>query len=184
MSVGDENVELLCQHINREWMDSEQIIKEFKIFKKRAYKLVESGDLQKSFENNKKSINRKWRREYEIIRLFDTQPNLYNSIHLFWNFFSFFYVQGMSETDCESAYSTIKYSTERRPNLTNTRVSNISIIRKNGPKTGDEDPFLRQTSKKFLMKYNAPLATQSKFLVSRALESQMKKISSLDFRTI
>ena len=182
---GVEKLELLCQYIDRDWMkNTDKIIKQYNKFKERVYLLITEGKLIHNFEKSKKKLNRKWRLEYELIKLFDTDNALYNGIETFWNLFVFFYSQGMSETDCESAYSTIKYSTAHRPNLKVQRIGNIIKIKKNGPNAGDEDEFLYAVSNICAIQFNPPLAVQSKYIVSRALEEKLNRISPLDFRQL
>lgn len=184
LRFGDDTLERLCKYINKPWMNVNIILKEFNLFKKRAYTMIDNGYLLASYNVTKKIIKRAWKEEYEFIKLFDTDPKLYQGIENFWHLFNFFYVQGLSETDCESQFSTIKYTASHRPNLTIQRLSHITKIQKNGPKCGDEDEFLFKVSKKCLKQFNAPLAIQSKYKISRSLESKLNEISPLDFRSL
>lgn len=159
--IGQGKLLDLCLYLHRPWMKYEIIFKEFNIFKIRLLNIMKSGELFKSFQNTKSKIDRKWRLEYEIIRMFDTMPDLNKDISEFWSLFCYVYANGMSETDCESQYSQIKYTTTNRPNLETKRLSNISKIRRNGPKLGDENAFLRNVSKKCSILFNAPLAKQT-----------------------
>ena len=181
VSDGNSQILQLCIMVDRNDMQFNQIWPQFKIFKMRVLDIVKNGTLDINFAKSQKELKRHWRKEYELIRLFDTNETLCNDINLYWNFFCFFYSKSQSETHCESAFSKTKYSAAHRPNLDCKRLANISKIQTNGPKFKDEDIFLQKVSKKCAKKFNPPLATGSKFIVSRCLDGRLNKVSGLDF---
>ena len=181
---NDSLPELLKHYENKEWIDEETIGFQYLLFKGTVIELLQSQRLNISFENYKKELKKQhksWNKAYELIRLIYTDNTLFYDMQLYLRFFEMVYSDSMSEMKCESEFSSIKYLTRNRPNLSIQNICDQEFIAFNGPKTGDEDGFLLNVAKKMLLKYNAPLATNSKFKVSRALDHRLTQRSVLNF---
>jgi len=114
--------------------------------------------------------------QYEVIRWFHVVPEVYTGVHNFVRLLQAVYMKIGGETSCESVISRIAARLRGRPRLAHKILVAEQIIATNGPRWKDQDAFLKEVVREFLLEHNGPLVSRKsgKYLESIVLDRMVE----------
>ena len=161
--------------------NEEVVIKGYKIWKKRIFLGIISGELYGYYLKYKSNENKGYKLSHEIIRQFDVNPKFYTGIHQFLAIYDASYAHMASEIPCEKIGKQMKSRLNDRQRMNTNTLNNEIIISCNGPSISEMNAFILEASRIFLQSHRLPITSNTKYNTGSVVDGHHNKSSKFEW---